>query len=134
MTFQRPHLLALDGDQTILRAIAQIAAPYYETLTTGDPRRLLGWLEAYDDVAAIITEHVLETAIGVTLLESARNMRPRVRRVLMTTYHDLSAIIDGIHSGAIERLVPKPFNANELLGAILPEELAKPSQARRASA
>src|SRR5260221_4817409 len=116
----KASLLALDGDEAVLKVISRFGAPYYQVLTTRDPRRLLGWLEDVNNVAAVITEHVLRTSNGVTLLESTRTMRPKARRILMTTYHDLASIVAGLHSGAIERLVQKPFNAAELLAAILP--------------
>jgi DNA-binding NtrC family response regulator len=115
------HLLALDGDELVLRTIAQVAAPYYQVLTTRDPRKLLGWLENYKHVDAIVTEHVLQTSHGVALLESARTMRPGARRVLLTTYHDLPSIVAGLHTGAIQHLVQKPFDPPGLLAAILPE-------------
>ena len=115
------HLLALDGDELVLRTIAQLAAPYYQVLTTRDPRKLLGWLDNYKHVDVVVTEHVLQTAHGVALLESARSMRPEARRVLLTTYHDLPSIVAGLHTGAIQQMVPKPLNPTEFLAAILPE-------------
>jgi len=121
---KRPHLLALDGDEAVLRQIAQIAGPFFETLTTRDPRRLLGWASTFAaHTAAVVTEHVLETAMGVALLEQIRSMCPGARRVLMTTYHDLTSIVDGIHSGVIDCVVPKPCSPAELLGAVMPVRL-----------
>ena len=129
------YLLALDGDDLVLKTIAQVAAPYYQVLTTRDPRKLLGWLENYKNVDAIVSEHVLQTSHGVALLESARTMRPEARRVLLTTYHDLPSIVAGLHSGAIQYLVQKPFNPTELLAAVLPEGTALPgANQHRASA
>jgi ActR/RegA family two-component response regulator len=117
----KPYLLALDGDEEVLKTIAKVAAPHFTAMVTRDPRKLLGWMENMKEVGAVLTEHVLQTASGVSLLESARTMRPGARRVLLTTYHDLSSIVAGLHSGAIERLVAKPFTEAELLFAILPE-------------
>ena len=119
----KQYLLALDGDETVLKSISRFAAPYYQVLSTRDPRRFLAWMENTQNVGVIVTEHVLQTASGVSLLESARSMQPAARRVLLTTYHDLASIVDGLHSGAIERLVQKPFTASEFLLGILPENL-----------
>jgi DNA-binding NtrC family response regulator len=131
----KPYLLALDGDDTVLRMIAETAAPHFQVLTTRDPRKLLAWLENYRRIDVIATEHVLQTSHGVALLESARVMRPEARRVLLTTYHDLPSIVAGLHSGAIQHLVQKPFNWLELLTAILPEGAAVPgANQQRASA
>lgn len=129
------HLIALDGDDAVLRTIGKLAAPFYNVLPTTDPRRFLVWLERFDDVAVVVTEHVLRTANGVSLLESTRTTRPAARRVLLTAYHDLASIVAGLHSGAIERLVAKPCSPGDLLTAILPDEVAAAIMAqRRASA
>ena len=129
------YLLALDGDDAVLRTLAQVLAPYYQVQTTRDPRKLLGWLENYKHVDAVVTEHVLQTSHGVALLESVRQMRPEARRVLLTTYHDLPSIVAGLHSGAIQHLVQKPFSPAELLAAVLPDGVAVPGAAQhRASA
>ena len=131
----KPYLLALDGDEAVLRQIAEIAAPHFQALTTRDPRKLLAWLDHHRRIDAIVTEHVLQTSHGVALLESARQMRPEARRVLLTTYHDLPSIVAGLHSGAIQHLVQKPFTAMDLLTAVLPEGAFLPqTNQHRASA
>jgi DNA-binding NtrC family response regulator len=120
----KPYLLALDGDEEVLKTIAKVVAPHFTAMVTRDPRKLLGWMENLKHVGVVMTEHVLQTASGVSLLETARTMRPGARRVLLTSYHDLSSIVAGLHSGAIERLVAKPFTPTELLFAILPDGVA----------
>jgi len=129
----KPFLLALDGDGAVLKTIAHLASAYYEVHATRDPVRWLGWLQGSENVAVVITEHVLRNSNGVTLLETARTTRPNARRVLMTSYHDLAGIVAGLHSGAIERLVQKPFTRAELITAILPESTPA-SASHRASA
>jgi DNA-binding NtrC family response regulator len=126
-------LLALDGDDAVLKTIARVASAYYEVRATRDPMRWLGWLQGTQDVAVVVTEHVLRNSNGVTLLETARTTCPGARRVLMTTYHDLAGIVAGLHSGAIERLVQKPFTRAEMMTALLPESVPA-SAGQRASA
>ena len=126
-------LLALDGDEAVLKTISSLAKAYYEVRATRDPMRWLGWLQGSENVAVVVTEHVLRNSNGVTLLETARTTRPDARRVLMTTYHDLAGIVAGLHSGAIERLVQKPFTRTELITALLPENVPA-NASHRASA
>ena len=127
-------LIVLDGDDAVLKTVARIAGAYYHVRATRDSRTLLGWMQELALVEVIVTEHVLRTASGVSLLETARSCRPNARRVLMTTYHDLASIVAGLHSGAIERLVPKPFTPAEFLAAILPEGHNRGVVNQRASA
>ena len=130
----KTHLIALDGDDAVLKTISKLAGSYFNVLITRDPRHFLAWVEHYPDTTVVITEHVLRTAHGVSLLESCRTMRPDARRVLMTTYHDLASIVGGLHSGAIERLIPKPFSPAELLKAVLPHDVLAAIASKRASA
>jgi len=127
-------LIVLDGDDAVLKTVARIAGPHYHVRATRDSRTLLGWMQELALVEVIVTEHVLRTSSGVSLLETARSCRPNARRVLMTTYHDLASIVTGLHSGAIERLVPKPFTPAEFLAAILPEGHNRGNVSQRASA
>ena len=128
------RLLALDGDDAVLKTISKIASPHFQVLVTRDPRTLLGWVENFKDVEVVVTEHVLQTSHGVSLLETVRTMRPDARRVLLTTYHDLASIVAGLHSGAIQQMVQKPFQPEELLSAVLPEAMGGASWEQRASA
>ena len=105
----------------------------FPTVRALDEHRCIVSVDNFQDTGVVITEHVLRTATGVSLLESARTMRPAARRVLLTTYHDLASIVAGLHSGAIDRLVSKPFTVAELLHAILPEGEQEPAS-QRASA
>src|SRR3954469_17989889 len=81
-------LIVLDGDDAVLKTVARIAGPYYHVRATRDSRTLLGWMQELALVEVIVTEHVLRTSNGISLLETARSCRPNARRVLMTTYHD----------------------------------------------
>ena len=130
----KPYLLALDGDDATLRAVAETAAPYYQAHVTRDPRKFLAWLENVEHVGAVVAEHVLRQSTGLALLDATRKLRPQARRVMITTYHDLASIVAGLHSGAIERLVPKPFTPAEFLAAILPEGHNRGVVNQRASA
>ena len=51
---------------------------------------------------------------GVEVLRSARELRPRAIRVLLTGYSDLSAILGAINDGEIFRFINKPWSNNEL--------------------
>ena len=134
----KPYLLALDGDDATLRAVAETAVPYYQARVTRDPRKFLAWLENVEHVGAVVAEHVLRQSTGLALLDATRKLRPHARRVMITTYHDLASIVAGLHSGAIQHLVQKPFAPADLLAAILPEGIAAAAadgqRERRASA
>jgi two-component system probable response regulator PhcQ len=51
---------------------------------------------------------------GVQLLEKARQLCPRVIRMLVTAYSDLDAAIDAVNTGAIYKYVTKPWDIPQL--------------------
>ena len=51
---------------------------------------------------------------GVWLLEQARQLRPRIIRILVTAYADMDAAIAAVNSGAIYKYVTKPWDPPQL--------------------
>jgi two-component system probable response regulator PhcQ len=51
---------------------------------------------------------------GVWLLEKARQLRPRIIRILATAYSDMDAAIAAVNAGAIYKYVTKPWDPPQL--------------------
>ena len=51
---------------------------------------------------------------GVWLLEKARQLRPRIIRILATAYADMDAAIAAVNTGAIYKYVTKPWDPPQL--------------------
>src|ERR1044072_6262585 len=51
---------------------------------------------------------------GVQLLERARQLRPKIIRILATAFADIEAAIDAVNSGAIYKYVHKPWDVPQL--------------------
>jgi CheY-like chemotaxis protein len=113
----RYKLIALDNDLSVLRQIAELANPLFETVRVRDAVRALALCNEDPDVRVIVSEHVMHTD-ETSLLDLVRMRHAHIRRVMLTTYADLSAIVTGLHTGAIQALVRKPINPPELLAAI----------------
>jgi ActR/RegA family two-component response regulator len=119
-SIKRQTLIALDDDAESLRQLSAVMTPFFNVHATGDPRMALGWLQNDPSVAVIVVEQVLRSGLGVDVLESARQIRPDVRRILITVFTDLASIVDGLHRGAIEKMISKPLVRGELVSALCP--------------
>jgi adenylate cyclase len=128
----RPSLIAVDDDPEALRHLTSVMEAHYKVLATSTPSRALAWLENDPSVAVIIVDQVLKSGLGLDVLESAKTLRPDVRRVLITRYTDLAGIVHGLHSGAINRMVSKPLMVGELALALAPMEATSAGHARAA--
>src|ERR1700722_2541864 len=112
--------LVVGADKKTLQHVKEAASHWYDVLDTIDPEQSLKLLQSHSDVSVIITQHDSESFDSLTFLESVRASFPDIRRVVMTTYVDLSRIVQGLHSGTIQKLVQRPINPPELQQAIIP--------------
>jgi C4-dicarboxylate-specific signal transduction histidine kinase len=55
---------------------------------------------------------------GVELLERARTIAPDAKRMLVTAYADMQAVIDAVNRGQVTRYFVKPWDRAELLAAL----------------
>ncbi|MCP4665854.1 MAG: response regulator, partial [Deltaproteobacteria bacterium] len=70
-------------------------------------------------VGIVITDQRMPEQTGVEFLARIRRSRPDIVRMLTTAYSDLDAAIKAVNSGAILKYVAKPWNLQELRGALL---------------
>ena len=113
-------LIAVDDDAESLRELTRFLGNYYSVFATRDPRRAIEQLEKDPSVSVFIVEQFLPSGPGVDLLENVKILRPKVKRILLTKFSDLSGIISGLHSGAINRMISKPLQRSELAVALVP--------------
>lgn len=72
------------------------------------------FMEHADDIAILMTDQRMPGEKGVQLLEKARQLRPKVLRVLATAYSDFEAAVDAVNSGAIYKYISKPWDVGHL--------------------
>jgi DNA-binding NtrC family response regulator len=118
----RRKLIVLETDRPALSEVLAIARSWYDVFPTSEPRQAEAWLKAHPDIAVFVTDHSAQFIEGKSLLEQVKTHLPDVRRVVLTSYSDLGTLIQGLHNGAIQKLVQKPIDRNELAAAIVPTE------------
>lgn len=67
-----------------------------------------------DEIGILVTDQRMPGEKGVQLLEKARQLRPRILRMLATAYSDIEAAVDAVNSGAIYKYVHKPWDVPQL--------------------
>lgn len=102
----------------MLRQISELLARHAEVMITTDSRKAMGWLEKNSSVVGLLVGDTVRGEAGVDVLKAARQLKPQVRRVLITGYADLPGIVEGLHSGVIDRLLSKPLVPSELSAAV----------------
>ncbi len=67
-----------------------------------------------DEIGLLLTDQRMPGEKGVWLLERARQLRPRILRMLVTAYSDFDAAIAAVNSGAIYKYISKPWDPPQL--------------------
>ena len=84
----------------------------YTAATAQDGLKILQ--EQGDDIGILMTDQRMPGEKGVWLLERARQLRPRILRILVTAFTDMDAAIEAVNSGAIYKYVSKPWDPAQL--------------------
>jgi thioredoxin reductase (NADPH) len=122
-TAQGQSLLAVDDDTEVLRQITRSLESRFAVRTTSSWAQATAWLQMDKTIKLLMVGQVLRSGMGVDLLENARRIRPDVRRVLLTNFADMTGLIQGLHSGTIDRTIGTSSLHGELMalmGASVP--------------
>lgn len=113
--YKRFAVLYVDDEEKSLRNVTKYLAPNLRLLTASSGEEGLKLLQAnLDELAVIVSDQRMPGMQGVQLLEQARQLRPRIIRMLATAYSDMDAAVAAINSGAIYKYISKPFDLDSL--------------------
>ena len=117
----KPILLAIDDDISVLEAVVQdLRQRYgqnYRILRAASGNAALDICkqlkERGDVVALLLSDQRMPGMTGVELLQSAMEIYPEAKRVLLTAYADTEAAIRAINSAKIHYYLNKPWDPPE---------------------
>ena len=109
----KARILFVDDEPRILVALKALFRSSYEVCTANSGADAVALLKE-KDFDVIVSDQRMPEMTGVEVLRSARELRPRAIRVLLTGDSDLSAILGAINDGEIFRFINKPWSNNDL--------------------
>jgi DNA-binding NtrC family response regulator len=118
MQVKQPKLALMCNELLTVRAITDASARMFDVALAGDVQTLKSILDGEPSMVAVVIDIAALQVDAIKVLESVKKDYPGARRILLTDFCDLRIIIEGLHTGAIQRIVYKPIYAPELLGAI----------------
>jgi response regulator RpfG family c-di-GMP phosphodiesterase len=112
------RLLFVDDDPQVLGALRRIfEAEGYEVVTAPDAVRGLEALRT-GEFQVIGSDYKMPQMNGAEFLHEARALSPQSVRVLISAVHEFAAAMEAVNRGAIQRLVAKPWDADELIHVV----------------
>jgi signal transduction histidine kinase len=110
----RPTLLVVDDEPEVLRSVHDLLRLDYHVETRGSGPEALEYLDAADEVHAIMSDQRMPGMTGVEVLHRARQIRPETTRLLFTAHADIRAVVGAINEGQIFHYLAKPWEPNDL--------------------
>jgi len=109
--YKKYAVLYVDDEEKSLKYFERAFGDEFRVLTAPNAQEGLKLLEQHaDDIGLLLTDQRMPSEKGVWLLERARQVRPRILRILVTAYSDFDAAIAAVNSGAIYKYVTKPWD------------------------
>ena len=113
--YKRFAVLYVDDEEKSLKYFTRAFQDQLRILTAPNAQEGLKLLEEHkDEIGLLMTDQRMPGEKGVWLLEKARQLRPRIIRVLATAYADMDAAIAAVNTGAIYKYVTKPWDPPQL--------------------
>ena len=113
--YKRYSVLYVDDEEKSLKYFRETFGDKFSILTASNAEEGFRLLKEHQDGTAIlITDQRMPGEKGVQLLEKARQLNPRILRVLVTAYSDLETAIESVNTGAIYKYITKPWDIPQL--------------------
>src|SRR3954454_7593323 len=113
--YKKYAILYVDDEEKSLKYFARAFEDQFRIFTAPNAQEGLKLLEQHADVIGLLmTDQRMPGEKGVWLLEKARQLRPRIIRILATAYADMEAAIAAVNTGAIYKYVTKPWDPPQL--------------------
>ena len=113
--YKKFAVLYVDDEEMSLKNFSRAFGDEFRILTAANAQDGYKILEQHkDDIGLLMTDQRMPGEKGVWLLERARQLRPRIVRVLATAYSDMDAAISAVNTGAIYKYVTKPWDPPQL--------------------
>jgi len=113
--YKRFAVLYVDDEEKSLKYFTRAFQDQLRIFTAANAQAGLKLLEEHkDEIGLLMTDQRMPGEKGVWLLEKARQLRPRIIRILVTAYADMDAAIAAVNTGAIYKYVTKPWDPPQL--------------------
>jgi len=118
--YKKFAILYVDDEEKSLKNFARAFEDRFRILTAPTAQEGLKLLEAHkDEIGLLMTDQRMPGEKGIWLLERARQLRPRIIRILATAYSDMDAAIAAVNTGAIYKYVTKPWDPPQLENTLM---------------
>ncbi|MEY4387299.1 MAG: hypothetical protein RLY20_2582 [Verrucomicrobiota bacterium] len=113
--YKKYAILYVDDEEKSLKNFARAFGESFRIFTAPNAQQGFALLEQHkDEIGVLMTDQRMPGEKGVWLLERARQLQPRIIRILVTAYTDMEAAIAAVNTGSIYKFIMKPWDPPQL--------------------
>ena len=114
----RPRVLYVDDDRGNRQAFVAAFRKEFEVLIAATPEEAWQML-AENPVHVVIADQRMPGMKGSEFLSMVRHRFPRVKRMLVTAYADMQAVVDALNMGGVCFYIQKPWEIDAVRKAVM---------------
>lgn len=109
----RPCVLFVDDDAGNRQAFLSAFRRDMDVHIAKDVKEVWELLASHH-IHVVIADQRMPGTPGSRILSMVKERYPAIRRMIITGYSDIDAVIDAVNEGGVSRYIAKPWNADEL--------------------
>lgn len=112
---KRYAVLYVDDEEKALKYFEKTFGDEFRIFTANNAADGLRLIEQHGgDIGVLLSDQRMPGEKGVQLLERARQLRPRLVRMMVTAYADYDVTVDAVNLGSIFRYISKPIQVDDV--------------------
>jgi len=111
-------ILLVDDEEDILDSLYDTFYENYNVFKANNAKDALNILSE-NQIDLIISDQRMPVTTGVEFFAQVNELYPHAGKVLLTGYADLSAIVDAINKGSVDKYITKPWSDDQIMKIVL---------------
>ncbi len=111
-------ILFVDDDPRILSAMRRRFANDFNLVTFEKGHEAVTYIRSNNDISVLVADMRMPGMDGLELLKHSQEIRPDLKRIMLTGNSDQKTAVDAINEGRVFRFLKKPCDASEVKAAI----------------
>jgi len=113
--YKRYAVLYVDDEEMALKYFEKTFGGEFRIITATNANEGLKLIESRgDEIGVLLTDQRMPGQKGVQLLERARQIRPKIVRMMITAFADFGVTVDAVNLGNVFRYVSKPLQVEDM--------------------
>ncbi|MDJ0841031.1 MAG: diguanylate cyclase [Acidobacteriota bacterium] len=116
---KRHTIMLVDDEEPNLKILSVLLGGSYNIMTAMSAEEAMEMIEAMDNpeekLSLVMCDQRMSGMTGVSFFEKINNKIPKTKRILVTGYLDMEALISSINEAHIYKFIMKPFNRADLM-------------------